>query len=1609
MKKLYTIFLVLLLIAIGSSALAANANGQGDLIARNAELAAFMDDNGNIFVSGIGTPVNTTKASSIVAIDPYRIIFFVEPGNDITVPESRLVSLNLSDFAETIITDDAAAACIREDEVFYISKSNPTQLKKYGIDTKMTATAFSSFETMQSLYNCSDGVVISMVDNTGAYIYDSTFGNAIPYNEVIAGEIGIFDEFEVFLTDAQALMIKEAGASSSKTVDTSVKNWAVIDDTIYYICGSTGSLSLRSYNVSNALWDNIMVLPLEIDQQLTASNRSLFMISGIDHTVYTLDTAARRLKTFATLPSLTSYALGNGRTLTGYRIEAVSGQLNIYGELAAADAGVMFNFVEFAGQAVRTKQDSILLSAYSIKEEDTVWNLLQPAKQYTTLRRGSRGEAVSAIQQPLTDKGYYDYYIDGVFGWRTERAIELLQADLGLPVTGAADAELQKIILSENFGIYDPYKQLTRGDRGLRVLEMQQRLRDLGYLADDADGIYGPRTQKAVALFQDENNLRETGTADSATLRKLFSDAANVCSSYIDLQYGDSGYRVRELNNRLKKLYYLEGKVGSTYNSATRAAVIRFQQEVGLKQTGTATVAVQQKLFSKYAPEYSGYITLQRGDDNARVKALQRRLKELGYYTDSVDGYFGKNTLDAVKKFQRAVGLTANGIADPVTKREIYSSSAPHYKEPVQLGLPVIELSAYSKYENGIYQIADTDTVSGGINATWYAEGPVESFDMLLKDDRGTVYMQNYALSLDQNIISIPISTLSEERTYTLTVTANPDSTKDGAPTSASIQFIRIMEEPEPEPEEIGKIGKLIISPAGSDIVRENDVYLIPGETLTFNWSADGSVSGYIYNVTDANGTLLYSNAEADETTEFTVAASALSGDIAYTLTVYAVPTNGTIENATIESISFKPYTAPAVDPEPEVKPEVDIPVLNLDPCAQVSEREITVNGEATTVEVYEAGDMSFILTWDSGESASRYGVTILNGSGIAIMDQVTEEKYITYDASQMVQGEVYTLIITAYCAADETVTESATLYFALPQIATLDEPPVEEEQPIVEEQPEIVIGNPVISFDPCIGDAVDENGYEFALIGESESLLVSWYAEGDIAGYDVLITDANDVEMSALHTESASATLPTAYLQRDAIYTISVSAVAAADSSVTASASANFKLPAIEQEEPQEAVQEEPAGETEQPAIGDPQISFDPITEISADNIAMIADADQVTISWPAEGEIGSYLVYVLNSYGGEVAALETASESGALPMQYLERGEVYTVNVTAVSAVYAGVDSYASAQFMVPAVEQQEIPEEPEYVVEEEYAEESTEEYVEEEPVPVTIGNPQIYVNPTTSSETGANGETVWLIDNTDAIYFDWYAEGNVDGYQVQIIDETGYELTTNYLYSASSELSTEYFSENVVYTVNVTAVAAEDASVTSFATASFKLPASEPEYVEEEYVEEYVEEEYVEEEYVEEEYVEEYVEEEYVEEEYVEEYVEEEYVEEEYVPDPVTIGETLLTIEPAVSTEMDNNNDIIYYLDASGEMMFSWYAEGNIGGYEISIVDEMNNGGELIYNSVANNDMTVTADQLLGSGLAYDTMYRIYVTAIAAEDNSVTTTASAWFVLLAPEAAA
>lgn len=67
---------------------------------------------------------------------------------------------------------------------------------------------------------------------------------------------------------------------------------------------------------------------------------------------------------------------------------------------------------------------------------------------------------------------------------------------------------------------------------------------------------------------------------------------------------------------------------------------------------------------------------LKLGASGPEVRSLQKRLKDLRYYTGSVDGDFGKGTETALKEFQRRNKLTADGIAGPATLKRLNSSNA---------------------------------------------------------------------------------------------------------------------------------------------------------------------------------------------------------------------------------------------------------------------------------------------------------------------------------------------------------------------------------------------------------------------------------------------------------------------------------------------------------------------------------------------------------------------------------------------------------------------------------------------------------------------------------------------------------------------------------------------------------------------------------------------------------------------------------------------------------------------------------------------------------------------------------------------------------------------
>lgn len=81
---------------------------------------------------------------------------------------------------------------------------------------------------------------------------------------------------------------------------------------------------------------------------------------------------------------------------------------------------------------------------------------------------------------------------------------------------------------------FEVYRQTVQnGDSNAEVARVQTRLKQLGYLYPDPDGAFGSSTAFALRAFQTKNGLSDTGVADEATQRRLFSASALKTEEYV--------------------------------------------------------------------------------------------------------------------------------------------------------------------------------------------------------------------------------------------------------------------------------------------------------------------------------------------------------------------------------------------------------------------------------------------------------------------------------------------------------------------------------------------------------------------------------------------------------------------------------------------------------------------------------------------------------------------------------------------------------------------------------------------------------------------------------------------------------------------------------------------------------------------------------------------------------------------------------------------------------------------------------------------------------------------------------------------------------------------
>ena len=113
----------------------------------------------------------------------------------------------------------------------------------------------------------------------------------------------------------------------------------------------------------------------------------------------------------------------------------------------------------------------------------------------------------------------------------------------------------------------------------------------------------------------------------------------------------------------------------------------------------------------------ASYNTLKTGSTGDAVKNLVTELKNQGYYSGSVTSKYTTAVADAVKAFQKAKGLTVDGIAGAATQHKLFNT------------VPV----GYANLENltmTLYPAEKIDWYTGGINELWATGSNYKVYDV---------------------------------------------------------------------------------------------------------------------------------------------------------------------------------------------------------------------------------------------------------------------------------------------------------------------------------------------------------------------------------------------------------------------------------------------------------------------------------------------------------------------------------------------------------------------------------------------------------------------------------------------------------------------------------------------------------------------------------------------------------------------------------------------------------------------------------------------------------------------------------------------------------------
>ncbi len=299
---------------------------------------------------------------------------------------------------------------------------------------------------------------------------------------------------------------------------------------------------------------------------------------------------------------------------------------------------------------------------------------LSLASPTLALEKGNKGSPVTSLQKKLQAAGYFNGPVTGYYGALTQEAVSEFQKAKGLTADGIADEVTLKAL---EFSSGEP------------VLSQQATPQPV----ESSSGELVPSQQTAPQPV--ESSSRELVPSQQAAPQPVVTDELKELASPTQtLEKGARSSQVTFLQKQLQAAGYFNGPVTGYYGSLTQEAVKKFQQANGIVADGVADKMTLKALESgSGTPTPSQQATpqpvvvdqpkklanptqtLEKGTRGSQVTSLQRKLQAAGYFKGPVTGYYGSLTQEAVRKFQKAKGIVADGVADKMTLKTLESSS----------------------------------------------------------------------------------------------------------------------------------------------------------------------------------------------------------------------------------------------------------------------------------------------------------------------------------------------------------------------------------------------------------------------------------------------------------------------------------------------------------------------------------------------------------------------------------------------------------------------------------------------------------------------------------------------------------------------------------------------------------------------------------------------------------------------------------------------------------------------------------------------------------------------------------------------------------------------